>query len=242
MFQLEDLSGNLQSCGVLLSSDNDFDNVLYNYCDTLMLRNPEVYTIVSLLGVVFPVGEFEDKCDSNALFVPFVALTRFKWIMSDVPAARRIPQRMRVWIPLAHILLYRRFSFFFGLNTSSLFLTPLIPLSSLAERAYTKMRSLLARRHTSWLLIHVAADYFPASLWHQIPYSGQNGESASPLPTLRARWSTQASDSHRILRRLFRAVWKYSFLGGEFHDKFEFLRHAFASAKHAREAIPSVDF
>lgn len=80
----------------------------------------------------------------------------------------------------------------------SLFLTP-IPFSSTTERAYTKMRSLLARRHTSWLLIHVAADYFPASLWHQIPYSGQNGESASPLPTRRARWSTQASDSHRIL-------------------------------------------
>lgn len=73
---------------------------------------------------------------------------------------------------------------------------PLQPLFFLLTDVCVHENAFAARaRHISWLLIHVAADYFPASLWHQIPYSNQNGESASS----RAQWSTRASDSHWIL-------------------------------------------
>lgn len=56
---------------------------------------------------------------------------------------------------------------------------------SFSSVTHTKMRSPLAR-HTSWLLIHVAADYFPAWLWHQIPYSSR----MESRETKRARWSS----------------------------------------------------
>jgi len=96
------------------------------------------------------------------------------------------------------------FSFALSLSLSLSFSLFTLSLISLAHspppspRTYENAFAIRAR-HTSWLLIHVAADYFPASLWHQIPYSSQNGESVSP----RARWSMRTSDSHRILTPLF---------------------------------------
>jgi len=113
-----------------------------------------------------------------------------QWIMNSVPVERRPLRRMRVWIVLSLC------SLFSILSLSLSFTCFTSPFSSPSSQECVYENALATRaRHTSWLLIHVAVDYFSASLWHQIPYSSQNGESVS----LRARWSTRASDSHRIL-------------------------------------------
>ena len=135
---------------------------------------------------------------------------------------------MRVWIvPSLRSLFYL---FFLFLSFSVLTLSHLSHFPVLRPLfASVRIRKCVCHsraRHTSWLLIHVAADYFSASLWHQIPYSSQNGESTS----LRARWSTRTSNLHRILMSLFtRPLLSRKYLGGGFRARW--FRYAFALAK-----------
>lgn len=127
------------------------------------------------------------------------------------------PRRMRVRISAHYIITLSFFdyrtSFSLSLSLSSL------SLFVLSYRAFRFSRSLLfllmgvrirkCVRHTQTYTLardtHILITnscsrglLLFASLWHQIPYSSQNGESASP----RARWSTSERLSERDLHRI----------------------------------------
>lgn len=155
----------------------------YIYCTMIAAIYYIIIQISKSRLICFPIGEFGNN--NSSIDFPCRII---RWIINNISVARWHREKCKRFYLLFYLSLNSVLFFIFLLR----FFFP-SRSSLLSFHGCVCTRKCVRRsRETSWLLIHVAADYFLASLWHQIPYSNQNGESASS----RAQWSTQANDSH----------------------------------------------